>query len=133
MHTCRLFREIIEHVGTSTQSHPDSLRLQQTSFMGGFLLACVGEPRASTASERTTGVVELGDPVAAISAVRAFRTDKPRPITTKSTWRPCNRELLLHTGPVLTVPATSVFQGYAMSFRLDIDRCHALAVLPPSP
>src|SRR5262249_19236224 len=101
--------------------------------MGRFLLARVGKPRTMTAGKQTTGLVELSDLAAAISAVRVYRTDKPWPLTTKATWRPYDRELLLHTRPALTVPATSVFQGYAMLFRLDIDRGHPLAILPPSP
>jgi hypothetical protein len=70
---------------------------------------------------------------AAIGAVRVYRTDKPRPIAAKSTWRPRNWKLLLHTSPVPTVWETSVFQGYAMSFRLDINRRHPLAILRPNP
>src|SRR6516225_4164676 len=101
--------------------------------MGSFLLARVGEPRTMTAGKQTASLVQLSDLAPAISAVRVYRTDKPWPIATKATWRPRNRELLLHTSPVPTVPATSVFQSYAMSFRLDIDRGHPLAVLPPSP
>src|SRR5262249_44633741 len=54
-------------------------------------------------------------------------------LATKATWRPRNRELLLHTSPVPTGRATSVFQGHAMPFRLDMDRRHPLAILPPSP
>src|SRR5262249_38912450 len=101
--------------------------------MGGFLLARIGEPRTMTAGKQTAGLVELGDLAAAISTVRVYRTGKPWPLATKSTWRPRDREPLLHIRPALTVPATSVFQGYAMSFRLDMDRRHPLAILPPSP
>jgi hypothetical protein len=101
--------------------------------MGGFLLARVGNPRTMTAGKQTASLLQLSDLAAAISAVRVYRTGKPWPIATKATWRPHNREPLLHTSPALTAPATAVFQGYAMSFRLDIDRCHPLAILPPSP
>src|SRR5215469_8826048 len=101
--------------------------------MGGFLLARVGKPITMTAGKQTAGIVQLGDLAAAIIAVHVHRTDKPGPIATKPTRRPRNRELLLHTSPVPTVPATSEFQGYAMSFRLDIDRRHPFANLPPSP
>src|SRR5215472_10563838 len=101
--------------------------------MGGFLLAHVSEPRTLTAGKYTTSLVQLSDLAPAISAVRVYRTDKPWPLATKAAWRPGNRELLLHTSPVLTVPAISVFQGYAMPFRLDMDRRHPLAILPPSP
>src|SRR6516165_6503501 len=99
--------------------------------MGGFLLARVGKPRTMTAGKQTASLVQLGDLAAAISTVRVYRTNKPWPISTKSTWRPRNRELLLHTSPVATVRATSVFQGYAMRLRLDIDRRHPFAILPP--
>jgi len=101
--------------------------------MGGFLLARVGKPKTMTAGKQTTGIIQLSDLAAAISAVRICRTGKPWPLATKAAWRPRNRELLLHTSAVLTVPAISVFQGYAMPFRLDIDRRHPLAILPPSP
>src|SRR5215469_9870009 len=101
--------------------------------MGGFLLARIGKPITMTAGKHTTGMVELSDFPAAISTVRGYRTDKPWPVASKATWRPYNREPLLHISPALTVRATSVFQGYAMSLRLDIDRRHPLAVLPPSP
>src|SRR5262249_16731356 len=101
--------------------------------MGGFLLARVGEPRTMTAGKQTAGLVQLSDLAAAICAICIYRTGKPWPLATKAAWRPRNRELLLHTGPLLTVPAISVFQGYAMPFRLDIDRRHPLAILPPSP
>jgi hypothetical protein len=86
-----------------------------------------------TAGKHTTGMVELRDLAAAISTVRVYRTDKPWPISTKSAWRPRNRELLLRINPFATVRAISVFQGHAMSFRLDIDRRHPLAILRPSP
>ena len=89
--------------------------------MGSFLLARVGEPRTMTAGKQVASLVQLSDLAAAISTVRVYRTDKPWPIATKATWRPRNRELLLHTGPVPTVPAASVFQGYEMRLRLDID------------
>src|SRR5215472_15384013 len=85
--------------------------------MGRFLLARVGKPRTMTAGKQTASLVQLSDLAAAISAVRIYRTGKPWPLATKATWRPYDRELLLHTGPVRTVPATSVFQGYAMSFQ----------------
>src|SRR5215469_14577055 len=101
--------------------------------MGGFLLARVGKPITMTAGKQSTGIVQLGDLAAAINAVRVYRTDKPWPIATKATWRPRNRELLFHTSPVPTGRATSVFQGHAMPFRLDMDRRHPLAILPPSP
>ena len=101
--------------------------------MGGFLLARVGKPRTMTAGKQTAGLVQLGDLAAAISAVRVYRTDKPWPLAAKAAWRPSNRELLLRISPILTVWASSVFQGYAMSFRLDIDRRHPLSILPPSP
>src|SRR5262249_50839215 len=101
--------------------------------MGRFLLARVGKPRTMTAGKQTTGLVQLSDLAAAISTVRVCRTDKPRPIATKSTWLPYNREPLLQISPALTVRATSVSQDYAMSFRLDIDRRHSLAILLPSP
>jgi hypothetical protein len=96
--------------------------------MGGFLLARVGKPVTLTAGKQATGLVQLSDLAAAISTFRVYRTDKPWPLATKAAWRPRNRELLLHTSPVLTVPAISVFQGYAVSFRLDIDRRHPLAI-----
>ena len=86
-----------------------------------------------TAGEQTAGMVELSDLAAAISTVRVYRTDEPWPIATKSTRRPRNRELLLRISPVATVRATSVFQGYALSFRLDIDRRHPLSILLPGP
>src|SRR6516165_3304144 len=101
--------------------------------MGSFLLARVGKPRTLTAGKQRASLVQLSDLAAAISAVRVYRTDKPWPLATKAAWRPRNSELLLHTNPVSTVPATSVFQGYAISFRFDIDRRHPLAILPPSP
>src|SRR6516165_3580772 len=101
--------------------------------MGSFLLARVGEPRTMTAGKQVAGLVQLSDLAAAISAVRVYRTGKPWPLATKATWRPYDRELLLHTGPVPTMRATSVFQGHAMPFRLDMDRRHPLAILPPSP
>src|SRR5215831_18365867 len=101
--------------------------------MGGFLLARVGKPRTLTAGKQTASLVQLSDLAAAISAVRVYRTDEPWPLATKAAWRPRNRELLLHTNPVLTVPAISVFQGYAMPFRLDMDRRHPLAILLPRP
>jgi hypothetical protein len=101
--------------------------------MGGFLLARVGKPRTMTAGKQTTGLVQLSDLAAAISAVRVDRTDKPWPIPAKAAWRPRNRELLLRISPVATVRTTSVFQGYAMSFRLDLDRRHPFAILLPSP
>src|SRR5262249_36950918 len=85
--------------------------------MGGFLLAHVSEPRTLTAVKQTTSLVQLSDLAPAISAVRVYRTDEPWPLATKAAWRPRNRELLLHTGPVLTVPASSVFQGYAVWCR----------------
>ena len=101
--------------------------------MGRFLLARVGEPKTMTAGKQTTGLVQLSDLAAAISAVRIYRTGKPWPLATKATWRPYDREPLLHISPALTVPATSVFQGYTVSFRLDIDRRHPLAILRPNP
>ena len=101
--------------------------------MGRFLLARVGEPKTMTAGKQTTGLVQLSDLAAAISAVRIYRTGKPWPVATKATWRPYNREPLLQIGPALTVRATSVFQDYAMSFRLDIDRRYPLAILLPGP
>src|SRR5215469_3437338 len=61
-----------------------------------------------TAGKQTASLVQLSDLAAAISAVRVYRTDEPWPIAAKATSRPHNRELLLHTGPVPTVPATSV-------------------------
>src|SRR6516165_8534494 len=101
--------------------------------MGGFLLARVGKSRTMTASKQTTGLVQLGDLAAAINTVRVHRTDKPWPIATKAAWRPHNRESLLHISPIPTVRATSEFQGYAMSFRLDNNRRRQLAILPPNP
>src|SRR6516162_9660036 len=86
-----------------------------------------------TAGKQVASLVQLSDLAAAISAVRVYRTGKPWPIATKATWRPRNRELLLHTSPLPTVPATSEFQDYAMSFRLDIDRRHPFAILLPGP
>src|SRR6516164_8177661 len=101
--------------------------------MGGFLLARIGKPRTLTAGKQTTGLVQLSNLAATISTVRVYRTDKPWPISTKSTWLPYNREPLRQISPALTVPATSVFQGYVMSFCLDIDRRDALAILLPGP
>src|SRR5215472_4492728 len=101
--------------------------------MGGFLLARVGEPRTVTAGKQMAGLVQLSDLAATISTVRVYRTDKPWPIPTKAAWRPYNRETLLQISPARTVRATSVFQGCAMSLRLDIDRSHPLAILDPRP
>src|SRR6516164_6630372 len=101
--------------------------------MGGFQLARVGKPRTMTAGKQTAGLVQLSNLAPAIDAVRVYRTDKPGPIATKAALRPYNRESLLHISPIPTVRATSVFQAYAMSFRLDIDRRHPLAILPPRP
>ena len=84
MHALRLCREILEQVSGPTQAHPDSLRLQQSTFMGGFLLARVGEPRTMTAVKETASLVQLSNFAAAISTVRAYRTDKPWPIPAKA-------------------------------------------------
>src|SRR5690242_1548036 len=97
--------------------------------MGGFLLARVGKPITLATGKQTTGLVQLSDLAAAINTLRVYQTDKPWPIPTKAAWRPYNREPLLHISPALTVRATSVFQGYAMSLRLDIDRRRPLAIL----
>src|SRR5262249_8156789 len=101
--------------------------------MGGFLLARVGEPGTMTAGKQTTGIVQLGDLAAAISTVRIYRTDKPRPIAAKATWRPHNREPRRHIIPAATVRVIPVFQVDAMPSGLDIDRRHSLGILPPNP
>jgi hypothetical protein len=61
----------------------------------------VGKPIAMTAGKQATGIVQLGDLAAAIGAVRAYRTDKPRPFAAKTARRPRDGHALLHISPIL--------------------------------
>jgi hypothetical protein len=111
VHALRLIRELIECAQTAAKSRSDLLRCREVSIKRRFLLRCIGQTIAASASKQTADGKKhrCTAPAAA---------DEPGPPTTKMEARPSDRNLL-KDGLRLSRPATKGFvkQNHSVMLR----------------